>query len=155
LAIFLAGKERGLCFIDYSKAFDKVRHDDLFDILKNLNIDGKDLRFVRNLYWEQEAAIRINGQRSDFIPIRRGVRQGCVMSPDLFNLYSEIILRYIENEEGIKVGGVNITNIRYADDTVLIATSEQDLQRMLKVVATKSKEKGLSLNASKTMHGDF
>ena len=97
-----------LCFIDYSKAFDKVRHSDLFDILLGLNIDGKDLRVLRNLYWEQEAAIRVDSECSEYRSIRRGVRQGCVFSPDLFNIYSETILRNIEELEKVKVGGCNI-----------------------------------------------
>ena len=143
-------KDLYLCFIDYSKAFDKVRHSDLFDILNGLDFDGKDLRILRNLYWEQEAAIRIDNECSVYRPIRRGVRQGCVFSPDLFNIYSEMILRNIENQEGVNVGGHNINNLRYADDTVLIAESEDKLQRILTTVAEESEKKGLQLNAKKT-----
>lgn len=139
-----------LCFIDYSKAFDKVRHSDLFEILQAINCDGKDLRVIRNLYWEQEAAIRVDGDCSEYRPICRGVRQGCVFSPDLFNIYSEIILRNIEDHEGIKVGGLNINNLRYADDTVLIADSVEKLQEILTTVARESENKGLQLNAKKT-----
>ena len=139
-----------LCFIDYSKAFDKVRHSALFDILQGLNVDGKDLRILRNLYWEQEAAIRVDNECSEYRPIRRGVRQGCVFSPDLFNIYSEMILRNIEQHEGVKVGGKNINNLRYADDTVLIADSEEKLQRILQTVTEESENKGLQLNAKKT-----
>ena len=143
-------KDLYLCFIDYSKAFDKVRHSDLFDILTGLDIDGKDLRVLRNLYWEQEAAIRVDNDCSEYRPIRRGVRQGCVFSPDLFNIYSEMILRNIENLEGVHVGGHNINNLRYADDTVLIADSEDKLQRILSTAAEESERKGLQLNAKKT-----
>ena len=143
-------KDLYLCFIDYSKAFDKVKHQDLFNILQDLDIDGKDLRIIRNLYWEQEAAIRYEGELSAFKPIKRGVRQGCVLSPDLFNIYSEIILRNIEHLDGIKVGGKNINNLRYADDTVLIAESESALQTILNKVVEESRLKGLTLNLSKT-----
>ena len=111
-----------LCFIDYSKAFDKVKHSGLFDILLRHNCDGKDLRVIRNLYWEQEATIRIDDDCSAYKPICRGVRLGCVFSPDLFNIYSEIILRNIKHHEGVRVEGNNINNLRYADGTVLIAT---------------------------------
>ena len=117
-------KDLYLCFIDYSKAFDKVRHEKLFNILEHLDIDGKDLRVIRNLYWDQSAAVRIGGELSEYTLIKRGVRQGCVMSPDLFNIYSEMILRNLENYPGVKINGENINNIRYADDTVLIADSE-------------------------------
>ena len=115
-------KDLFTCFIDYSKAFDKVRHNQLMKLLEKLDIDGKDLRIVRNLYWEQSAAVRVEGECSEFKPIKRGVRQGCVMSPDLFNLYSESILRNIEDKSGIKVNGENINNIRYAG-------SEKELQK--------------------------
>ena len=143
-------KDLYLCFIDYSKAFDKVRHSDLFDILLRLNCDGKDLRVIRNLYWEQEAAIRVDNDCSEYRPICRGVRQGCVFSPDLFNIYSEMILRNIEQHEGVKVGGHNINNLRYADDTVLIADSEEKLQNILSTVTIESENKELQLNAKKT-----
>ena len=99
-----------------------MKHQNLFSILDNLDIDGKDLRIVRNLYWEQSAAVRIGGDLSEYRPIQRGVRQGCVLSPDLFNIYSEVILRKLDYP-GLKVNGENINNIRYADDTVLIAES--------------------------------
>ena len=96
-------------------------------MLQNLDIDGKDLRLIHNLYWEQSAAVRVNGETSKFINIQRGVRQGCVFYPDLFNLYSENILREIENIKGVITGGYNLNNIRYADDTALIADSEEKL----------------------------
>ena len=98
-------KDVYMCFIDYSKAFDKVRHSELFEELKNLDIYRKDLRLLQSLYWNQFACIRVEGECSEYINIRRGVRQGCVMSPDLFNMYSEIILRELEDENGIQVGG--------------------------------------------------
>ena len=114
-----------LCFLDYKKAFDKVKHDNLFKILEKLDIDGKDLRLVRNLYWERKAAMKVNNDISEYINIKRGVRQGCVLSPDLFNIYSEMILRVLEDIEGVKVGGYNCNNLRYTNDTVLITSSEK------------------------------
>ena len=72
-----------LCFIDYSKAFDRVKHKDLMQIMIELDIDGKDLRLIRNLYWDQKAAIRIGDEISNYVNIKIGVRQGCVLSPDL------------------------------------------------------------------------
>ena len=143
-------KDLYLCLIDYSKAFDKVRHEKLFNILEHLDIDGKGLRVIRNLYWDQSAAVRIGGELSEYTLIKRGVRQGCVMSPDLFNIYSEMILRNLENYPGVKINGENINNIRYADDTVLIADSEENLQRLLNITIEKSEEMGLTLNVKKT-----
>ena len=110
-------KDIYLCFIDYTKAFDRVRHDEIIKELTKLKIDGKDLRIIKNMYWEQTAAMRVEGEISAFQKIKRGVRQGCVLSPDLFSLYSEIIMRNIEGQPGIRVGGHNINNLRYADDT--------------------------------------
>ena len=139
-----------LCFLDYTKAFDRVKHANLFEILQNLDIDGKDLRLIRNLYWDQKATVRVNNEHSEYINIKRGVRQGCVLSPDLFNIYSEMILRNIEDFEGVNVGGYNCNNIRYADDTVLIASNKEDLQRMINVVTRESTSMGLSLNVKKS-----
>ena len=74
-------------------------------------MDGKDLRLVRNLYWEQKAAMNVNNDISEYINTNRGVRQGCVLSPELFNIYSEMILRNLEGIEGVKVGGYNCNNL--------------------------------------------
>ena len=139
-----------LCFIDYEKAFDKVRHEDLMQMLIDIGLDGKDLRVIRNLYWDQEAAIRLGGKLSEWKAIKRGVRQGCVLSPCLFGLYSEIILRSIGDIKGIVVGGRNVNNIRYADDTVLLADNEANLQEMLDVANRSGETKGLRINAAKT-----
>ena len=79
------------------------------------------MRLIRDLYRDKMAAIRIDGEISEWTEIKRGVRQGCVMSPYLFSLYSEIIMREISDMKGIIVGGQNINNLRYADDTVLLA----------------------------------
>ena len=132
--------------------FDKVKQSDAFDILLRHKCYGKDLRVIRNSYWEQEATIRIDDDCSVYKPICRGVRQGCVFSPDLFNIYSEMILRNMKRYEGVRVGGNNINNLRHADDTVLllIADSEEKLQNILIKVTFESENKGLRLNAKKT-----
>ena len=143
-------KDLYVCFIDYTKAFDKVRHCDMLDILQELDIDGKDIRLIRNLHWNQKASIRIDGEYSRFSNIKRGVRQGCVLSPDLFNLYSENILRGLHDIKGLRVGGYNFNNLRYADDIVLIAESQEKLQEMLNVIVERSAERGLSVNLKKT-----
>ena len=134
-------KDLYVCFIDYTKAFDRVRHEEIITILQQLNIDGKDLRIIKNIYWEQKAAVRVEEETSNFQNIKRGVRQGCVLSPDLFCLYSEMIMRQIEEIEGLKIGGHNINNIRYADDTVLTADSEEKLQELLNKVMEESENK--------------
>ena len=100
------------------------RHKKLMLMLTDVDIDGKNLRLIQDLCWRQQAAIKIGSDLSSYIEIKRGVRQGCVLSPDLFLLYSEVALREVRDKVGIKVNG-EITNIfRYADDTALIADSE-------------------------------
>ena len=138
------------CFVDYEKAFDKVRHEKLFGILKDLEVDGKDLRLIKNLYWRQKAGVRVGEEVSMWQDIKRGVRQGCVLSPDLFNIYSEVIMRDLMELEGIKVGGRNVNNIRYADDTVLLADSAEKLESLVGELVRASDRHGLKLNTAKT-----
>ncbi|GFS15866.1 endonuclease-reverse transcriptase [Elysia marginata] len=143
-------KDIYLCFIDYTKAFDRVKHWEMIKQLKQLLVDGKDLRIIKKIYWQQTAAVRIENETSPFQIIMRGVRQGCVLSPDLFNLYSETILRNLDEYPGIRIGGRMINNLRYADDTVLIAENKEDLQKLIDIAATESKRMGLKLNSKKT-----
>ena len=123
------GKDLYVCFIDYAKAFDRVQHQKAFECLCNTRMDSKDLRVITNLYWNQRACIRNDNEVSDFAEIERGVRQGCILSPSLFNLYTECIFQSIEGMPGINISGNIVNNLRYADDTVLIADNEQDLQK--------------------------
>ena len=139
------------CFIDYSKAFDRVHHLQLIQCLERIGIDGKDIRIIGNLYWQQKAAIRIGEDLSPFADIKRGVRQGCVLSPYLFNIYTEFIFRNSDDLEGITINGHNINNLRYADDTALIAKSETKLQAIVNCVKEKSSQAGLDMNINKTI----
>src|SRR5215469_16802442 len=100
-----------LCFVDYEKAFDKVKHEGLMKMLERLEIDEKDLRIIKKLYWNQKVAVKIDDVESKRQCIEIGVRQGCVMSPHLFNLYSEMIIREIKSLEGIRLNRYNINNI--------------------------------------------
>lgn len=141
-----------LCFIDYEKAFDRVRHDLLMERLLDVGLDSKDLRVIKNLYWNQRATVRVERSETEEVEICRGVRQGCVLSPLLFNLYSEAIMsEALEGLEiGVKINGKVVNNLRYADDTVLIASSEKDLQILVNRVSECSLKAGLSINVSKT-----
>ena len=94
--------------------------------------------------------MKVSNDTSDYKKIKRSVRQGCVLSSDLFNIYSEMILRELEDIKGMKIGGYNCHNLRYADDTVLIASSEEVLQRMTHVISKESLKMGLSFNAKKS-----
>ena len=106
------------CFIDYAKAFDCVDHNKLWKILKESGISGHQTCLLRNLYAGQEATVRSGHGTTDWFKIGKGVRQGCILSPCLFNLYAEYIMRNAGLEEaqaGIKIVGGNINNLRYAD----------------------------------------
>ena len=115
-----------------------------------MQIGGKDIRIIRNLYYDQTAAVRVGDELADWVRIRRGVRQGCVMSPVLFSIYGEIIMRQVSELEGISVGGKNLNNVRYADDTVLVADSMEKLQRLVERVNAAGEEMGLRINRKKT-----
>ena len=107
---------------------------------------------LRNLYAGQEAAVRTGHGTTDWIQIGKGVRQGCILSPCLFNLYVEYIMRISgldEEQAGIKIARRNINNLRYADDTTLMAQSEGELKSLLKV-KEESEKVGLKLNIQKT-----
>ena len=105
-------KDLHICFIDYVKAFDCVKHDKLLELIQGLDIDGKDLRLIRNMYYGQKAAIRIKGKLGEWVCIHKGVRQGCILSPDLFNLYSEEALQTIRMCDGVDLEGTNYNNLR-------------------------------------------
>ena len=139
-----------LCFVDWKKALERVNHERLIKILNKIVIDSKDLRLIEALYYEQTANVKIGNDVTDEIQIENGVRQNCVLSPDLFYLYSKIILLGINYFEGIKVNGVDLNNIRYADDTVLISTSQWQLQKMLNEVEKIGEQYERSININKT-----
>ena len=127
------------CFVDYAKAFDCVDHNKLWKILKEMGILDHLTCLLRNLYVGQEATVRTGRGKTDWFQIRKGVRQGkayCLdeLSPYLFNLYAEYIMRNARLEEaqaGIKIAGRNTSNLRYADDTTLMAESEEELKSLL------------------------
>ena len=100
----------------------------LMERLDLINIDDKDMRISQNLYYEQTAAVRVRNEITEWTKIETGVRQGCVLSPGLYNLYSEIVFRNVQHLNGITIGGTNMNNIRYADYTIPLATSENKLQ---------------------------
>lgn len=138
------------CFIDYAKAFDRVHHTHMIKCMEKIGIDGKDIRIITSLYWHQKAAIRIQNKLSPYTPIKRGVRQGCVLSPYLFNIYTEFIFRESTEMNGVNIGGRNINNLRYADDTVLITNNQEDLQSLVNTVKENSEINGLEMNVKKT-----
>ena len=116
------------CFIDNAKAFDCVDHNKLWKILKEMGIPDHLTCLLRNLYADQEVTVRTGHGTTDWFQTGKGVRQSCILSPCLFNLYAEYIMRNTKLEEtqaGIKIARTNIKNLSYADDTTLMAESEE------------------------------
>ena len=137
------------CFIDCAKAFDCVSHSKLWKILKEMGIPDHLTCLLRNLYAGQEATGRTGHGITDWFQIGKIVRQGCILSPCLLSLYAEYIMRNAGLEEaqaGIKVAGRNINNLRYADDTTLMAESEEELKSHLMKVKEESEKVGFKLN---------
>ena len=140
------------CFLDYAKAFDCVDQNELWKILKEMGIPDHLTCLLRNLYAGQEATVRTGHGTTDWFRIGKGVRQGCILSPCLFNLYAEYIMRNAGQEEaqaGIKIAGRNINNLSCVDDTTLIAESEEELKSLLMKVKEESEKVGLKLNIQK------
>ena len=117
------------CFIDYARTFDCVDHNKLWKTLKEMGISDHPTCLLRNLYAGHEATVRTGHGTTEWFQIGKGVCQGCILSPCLFTLYAEYIMRNAGLEEAqavIKVAGRNINNLRYADDTTLTAENEED-----------------------------
>ena len=141
------------CFIDYAKAFDCVDHNKLWKILKEMRIPDHLTCLLRNLYAGQEATVRTGHGTTDWFQIGKGVCQGCMLSPCLFNFYAEYIMRNAGLEEaqaGIKIAGRNINNLRYVHNPTLMAESEEELKSLLMKVKVESEKVGLKLYIQKT-----
>src|SRR5437867_554821 len=144
-------KNLHLCFVDYQKAFDRVKRDKLAEVMEKAGIPELERRLIINLYWRQHAAVRWDGEVGREVVVERGVRQGCVMSPLLFNLYSEFMIKEpLENEGGIKFNGVNVTDLRYADDAVLVADKRKNMQKMIDRLNGTCKAYGMEINVKQT-----
>ena len=131
------------CFIDYAEAFDCTVHNKLWKILKEMWIQDYLTCLLRNLYAGQEATVRTGHETTDWFQIGKVVRQVCTLSPGLFNFYAEYIMRNTGLEEaqaGIKIARRNSNNLRYADDTTLVAESKEELKSLLMKVKEESEK---------------
>ena len=134
-------KNTYFCFIDYAKAFDCVDHNKLWKILQEMETPDHETCVLRNLIAGQEATVRTEPGITDLFHIGKGVHQGCILSPCLYNLYAEYIMRNAglkEVQAGIKIAGRNINNLRYADESTLMAESEEELKSLLMKVKEES-----------------
>ena len=140
------------CFIDCAKAFGYVDHNKLWKILKEMGMEDHLTCLSRNLYAGQEVTVRTGHGTIDWFQIGKGIRQGCILSPCLFNLYTEYIMRNTGLDEAqarIKIVGRNINNLRYVDDTTLMAESEEELKGLSMKVKEESEKVGLKFNIQK------
>ena len=139
-------------FIDYTKAFDCVDHSKLWKILQEVGIPDHLTCLLRNLYAGQEATVRTRHGTTDWFQIQKGVHQGCILSSYLFNLYAEYIIQNAgldEAQAGIKIVRKNINNLRYADDTTLMAEIEEGVKSLLMKVKEESGKAALKLSIQK------
>ena len=139
-------------FIDYAKAFDYVDHNKLWKILQEMGMPDHMTCILRNLYAGQEATVRTGHGTMNWFQIEKGVRQGCILSPCLSNLYTDCIMqnaRLDEAQAGIKSAERNINNFRLTDDTAFMAESKE-LKSLLMKVKQESEKAGLKLNIHKT-----
>ena len=138
--------------IDYAKGFDCVDHSKLWKILQEMETLDHLTCLLRNLYEGQEATVRTVHETIDWFQVEKGVHQGCILSPCLFNFYAEYIMRNAGLEEaqaGIKIAGRNINHLRYAGDTTLMSEIEEELKSLLMKVKEESEKTGLKLNSQK------
>ena len=146
-------KNNYFCFIDYTKTSDCMDHNKLWKILWEMGKPGHLTCLLRNLYAGQEAAVRTRYGTTDWFQIRKRVHQGCILSPGLFNFHAEYIKQNAGLEEaqaGIKIPRRNMNNLRYADDTTLMAENKEELKSLMMKVKEESGKAGLKLNIQKT-----
>ena len=117
-----------MCFVDFKKAFDSVSHEKLWMTMLEMGYPGHIINLLTNLYSKQKARVRVAGVLSQEFRVRRGVRQGCVLSPYLFNILAEMVMRETLDgyDGGVQISGRRVTNPRYADDIILLACSEAE-----------------------------
>ncbi|GAA6082711.1 uncharacterized protein LOC111191400, partial [Tachysurus ichikawai] len=139
-----------MCFVDLEKAFDCVPRGDLWGVLWEYGVRGPLLRAVRSLYDRSRSLVRIAGSKSDLFPVHVGLRQGCPLSPVLFITYMDRISRRSLGPEGVRFGDHRILSLLFADDVVLLASSNQDLQRALGRFAAECEAAGMRISTSKS-----
>jgi len=155
------GGEAFICFVDFEKAFDRVKWVKLMEILKRIGIDWRDRRIIMNLYIKQTAVVRTDYGESKPAEIGRGVRQGCLLSPLLFSIYAEMMMidtmqeleakeQELKTEIMIRVGGIPLGDVKYADDQAMISISEQGLQNTMNSLNKFAKLYDMRINTKKT-----
>jgi hypothetical protein len=145
-------KDLFICFVDFEKAFDRVNWVKLMEALKNLKVDWKDRRMIGELYMKQSAVVRVAGGESQPSVIGRGVRQGCPLSPILFSIYAEVMMKEAMDgvRDGVIVGGKSVNDVRFADDQGMVSNTERGLQRIMNRLNEAAKKFDMRINVKKT-----
>ena len=126
--------------MDYQKAFSRAKPDKLVEVMEKAGIPDLERKLIIYRYWRQHAVVRWDGEISREVVVERGARQGCVISPLLFNLYSECMIKEaMEGMEGVAFNGINVTNLRYADDAVLMADRRKKMQKIIDILSETCK----------------
>ena len=143
-------EEMCLCFIDWQKTFDCVDCTKLLEMFRNIGVNWRERRLMCNLYIGKRVKLRLNQGKTDSVKIRRGIRQGCCMSPILFNLYGEYLMKEALAEFGhFKIGGMIIDKVRFADDPAIIAKT-QELQDMVNRLVDTGRKYDMEINIDKS-----
>ena len=141
------------CFVDYTKAFDSVGHQQLWTVMREIGFPKRIVWLIEALYNEQQSAVRTDSGTTDWFSVTKGVRQVCIMSPKLLCVFTESIMREEQSKseyDELSVGGTNITELRYVDDTALFSTTPEGLNNLVQAVNKHSAAYKLSINAAKT-----
>ncbi|KAK0135736.1 Craniofacial development protein 2 [Merluccius polli] len=139
-----------MCFVDLEKAFDRVPRGVLWGVLREYGVSDPLIRAVRSLYDRCQSLVRIAGNKSDLFPVRVGLRQGCPLSPILFIIFMDRISRHSQGVEGVRFGDLRIGSLLFADDVVLLASSDRDLQLSLGRFAAECEAAGMRISTSKS-----
>ena len=139
-----------MCFVDLEKAYDRVPRSILWGVLREYWVDGSLLRAIQSLYQRSGSLVRVAGSKSDLFPVRVGLCQGCPLSPVLFIVFMDRISRRSRVGEGVEFGGRRISSLLFADDVVLLASSNSDLQLLLGQFAAECEAAGMRISTSKS-----
>ena len=144
------GKDLFACFVDLEKAYDRVPRDKLWKVLQEYGVDGQLLRAIKSFYCRPEVCVRVNGKQSKPFHVGVGLRQGCVLSPLLFIVYMNWIDKYSQADEFATIGNCKISRLLFADDLVLLSSTESGLQRALNSFADACNTAGMKISTAKT-----
>ena len=144
------GKDLFACFVDLEKAYDRVPWDKLWKVLQEYGVDGKLLRAIKSFYCRPEVCVQVNGKQSKPFHVGVGLRQGCVLSPLLFTVYMNWINKRSQADECATIGNCKISRLLFADDLVLLSSTESCLQCALNSFADACNTAGMKISTAKT-----